>query len=115
MGNNWKNCHLIEKYCHNLGLFNMVITKFSWNIRYFFFIAKALNEIAKVLCSVSGLKPISEIKVETFQILNNMGPINSRHGYKLSNNKELEKTNLTLFFPMFPFDPPENIRKPLVF
>ena len=22
---------------------------------------------------------------------------------------------LTLFFPMFPFDPPENIRKPLVF
>ena len=23
--------------------------------------------------------------------------------------------DLTLFFPMFPFDPPENIRKPLVF
>ena len=23
--------------------------------------------------------------------------------------------SLTLFFPMFPFDPPENIRKPLVF
>ena len=22
---------------------------------------------------------------------------------------------LTLYFPMFPFDPPENIRKPLVF
>ena len=26
-----------------------------------------------------------------------------------------ENKNLTLFFPMFPFDPPENIRKPLVF
>ena len=25
------------------------------------------------------------------------------------------KSLLTLYFPMFPFDPPENIRKPLVF
>ena len=24
-------------------------------------------------------------------------------------------TSLPLFFPMFPFDPPENIRKPLAF
>ena len=31
-----------------------------------------------------------------------------RHAYK-------SKYNLTLYFPMFPFDPPENIRKPLVF
>ena len=27
----------------------------------------------------------------------------------------LSGCSLTLFFPMFPFDPPENIRKPLVF
>ena len=26
-----------------------------------------------------------------------------------------QHTNLTLFFPMFPSDPPENIRKPKVF
>ena len=26
-----------------------------------------------------------------------------------------ERPYLTLFFPMFPFDPPENIRKPLAF
>ena len=27
----------------------------------------------------------------------------------------LNTTELTLYFPMFPFDPPENIRKPKVF
>ena len=30
-------------------------------------------------------------------------------------SKYVENVTLTLFFPMFPFDPPENIRKPLVF
>ena len=32
----------------------------------------------------------------------------------MSKNSEICQ-KLTLFFPMFPFDPPENIRKPLVF
>ena len=32
-----------------------------------------------------------------------------------SKNKFWGVKLLTLFFPMFPFDPPENIRKPLVF
>ena len=30
-------------------------------------------------------------------------------------NKNNDFKNLILYFPMFPFDPPENIRKPLVF
>ena len=29
--------------------------------------------------------------------------------------RRLQKLGLTLYFPMFTFDPPENIRKPLVF
>ena len=31
------------------------------------------------------------------------------------NTRKAKLGYLTLFFPMFPFDPPENIRKPLVF
>ena len=34
---------------------------------------------------------------------------------KIMNRSKLRNTFLTLFFPMFPFDPPENIRKPKVF
>ena len=33
----------------------------------------------------------------------------------LSNRTYISLLTLTLFFPMFPFDPPENIRKPLSF
>ena len=47
-------------------------------------------------------------KVELFVIIVN--------GWKLRKKKMSSVLSLlTLYFPMFPFDPPENIRKPLVF
>ena len=43
-------------------------------------------------------------------VYSSIGPI-----YTLEATKKGSSTTLTLFFPIFPFDPPENIRKPKVF
>ena len=82
------------------------------------FLVDTLVEIAREFCIEFILDEVMERSTSTTKEikLNNVSLITDNVF-----NKNLQKVNvdlgfaLPLFFPMFPFDPPENIRKPKVF